>query len=129
MKPRRENGAGMVNPITSDVSVVSALISLSPRLIEGRNQRKIVSETQITSLRGMAEKNARSRGNERKQGHRRSMPPATLPAPEIEIGSRLPVASRVSRIRAGDCEAVHIAPKKLWSGQAGSRQRVIRATF
>jgi hypothetical protein len=56
MKPRRENGAGMVNPITSDVSVVSALISLSPRLIEGRNQRNIVSETQITRLRGMAEK-------------------------------------------------------------------------
>jgi hypothetical protein len=50
MKPRRENGAGMVNPITSDVSVVSALISLSPRLIEGRNQRKIVSETKITGV-------------------------------------------------------------------------------
>jgi hypothetical protein len=56
MKPRRQNGAGMVNPITSDVSVVSALVSHSPRLIEGRNQRKIVSETKITSLRGMAEK-------------------------------------------------------------------------
>ena len=61
MKPRRENGAGVVNPITSDVSVDSALISLSLRLIEGRIQRAIVSETQITSLRG-GRKKRRDRG-------------------------------------------------------------------
>jgi hypothetical protein len=32
-----------------------------------------------------------ARGN-KKQGRRRSMPSTTLPAPEIKIGSRLPVA-------------------------------------
>src|SRR5438445_1681477 len=47
----------------------------------------------------------------KKQGRRRSMPPTTLPAPEIKIGLRLPVNCTLPRILAGKCEPVHIQQK------------------
>src|SRR5689334_1296284 len=37
------------------------------------------------------------------------MPSTTLPAPEIEIGSRLPVNRRMPRIHPTRCEPVHTA--------------------
>jgi hypothetical protein len=55
-------------------------------------------------------------GDAKKQGRRRSMPPTTLPAPEIEIGSRLPVSLIITRNRAGRCEPVHNGPGKISAG-------------
>ncbi len=43
----------------------------------------------------------------KKQGRRRSMPSTTLPAPEIKIGSRLPVTLSLPRICPAKCEPVH----------------------
>jgi hypothetical protein len=40
------------------------------------------------------------------------MPLTTLPAPEIEIGSRLPVFLIVTRIRMEKCDPIH-----NWSGK------------
>jgi hypothetical protein len=40
------------------------------------------------------------------------MPLTTLPAPEIEIGSRLPVYCIMTRIRTQKCDPVH-----NWSGK------------
>jgi hypothetical protein len=56
MNPRRETGATFVSPTTSDVMVVSKLISLSfllPAMVPpGATHSPIVAgETQITSLR------------------------------------------------------------------------------
>ena len=55
------------------------------------------------------------------------MPSTTLPAPEIEIGSRLPVHTKMPRIRIEDCELVHKAPEKLHVAAGGTtRLRAIR---
>jgi hypothetical protein len=43
----------------------------------------------------------------KEQGRRRSMPSTTLPAPDIEIGSRHPVCPKMDRIRAGACDPFH----------------------
>jgi hypothetical protein len=50
MKPRRENGAGLVSPTISDVSKVSSLMGVL-RLVGRRIQNENAGETQITSLR------------------------------------------------------------------------------
>ena len=52
----------------------------------------------------------------KKQGRRRSIPSTTLPAPDIEIGSRHPVNFRMPGIFAGMCEPVHKGGKKLRQG-------------
>jgi hypothetical protein len=52
----------------------------------------------------------------KKQGRRRSIPSTTLPAPDIEIGSRHPVSYRMTGIFAGMCEPVHKDGKKLRQG-------------
>jgi hypothetical protein len=72
----------------------------------------------------------------KKQGRRRSIPSTTLPAPDIEIGSRHPVDFRMPGILTGMCEPVHIRRGKLakprrwrgspsWKGAswAGSERR------
>ena len=51
-------------------------------------------------------------GEAKKQGRRRSIPSTTLPAPDIEIGSRHPVNLSLPRNRAAMCEAVHNWRKK-----------------
>jgi hypothetical protein len=45
------------------------------------------------------------------------MPPTTLPAPDIEIGSRHPVNNTLPWIRAGKCEAVHTWYEKMAIGR------------
>ena len=52
----------------------------------------------------------------KKQGRRRSMPPTTLPSPDIEIGSRHPVNYMLPRIRTEICEPAHIGQKKARVG-------------
>jgi len=52
----------------------------------------------------------------KKQGRRRSIPSTTLPAPDIEIGSRHPVNYTMPGILAGMCEPVHKGGKKLREG-------------
>jgi hypothetical protein len=52
----------------------------------------------------------------KKQGRRRNIPSTTLPAPDIEIGSRHPVNFRMPGILAGMCEPVHKGRKKLRQG-------------
>jgi hypothetical protein len=49
----------------------------------------------------------------KKQGRRRNIPSTTLPAPDIEIGSRHPVSRSMPRIVKGKCEPDHILPRKL----------------
>ena len=49
----------------------------------------------------------------KKQGRRRSMPSTTLPAPDIEIGSRHPVNHIMTRIRTVKCEPVHNRRRKF----------------
>jgi hypothetical protein len=49
----------------------------------------------------------------KKQGRRRNIPSTTLPAPDIEIGSRHPVNFRMPGIPAGMCEPVHKGGKKV----------------
>jgi hypothetical protein len=44
------------------------------------------------------------------------MPSTTLPAPEIEIGFRLPVYRIITRIRPDKCEPVHNRKRKLPNG-------------
>jgi hypothetical protein len=53
---------------------------------------------------------------QKKQGRRRSIPSTTLPAPDIEIGSRHPVNFRMPGILTGKCEPVHKGGKKLRQG-------------
>jgi hypothetical protein len=52
----------------------------------------------------------------KKQGRRRNIPSTTLPAPDIEIGSRHPVNYRMTGILTGICEPVHKCGKKLRHG-------------
>ena len=71
---------------------------------------------QITSLRGVRRVrriagSGRNHGH-KKQGRRRSIPSTTLPAPDIEIGSRHPVDRSMPGIRTGKCEPVHKAAEK-----------------
>jgi hemolysin activation/secretion protein len=61
----------------------------------------------------------------KKQGRRRNIPSTTLPAPDIEIGSRHPVNFRMPGILAGMCEPVHKGGKKLRHG-APSRGKISR---
>jgi hypothetical protein len=48
------------------------------------------------------------------------MPSTTLPAPEIEIGSRLPDGRSMHGIPSGSCEPVHISQSK-WRQSRESR--------
>src|SRR4051812_2778528 len=118
MKPRRENGATLVSPMTSEVGRGSALMAVL--LFWGAHSACKPGRTQITCLRelsagwGTAQRGQKSG---KKQGRRRSIPSTTLPAPDIEIGSRHPVNFRMPRILTEMCEPVHKGRKKL-------RQRV-----
>jgi hypothetical protein len=55
-------------------------------------------------------------GPPKKQGRRRSITPTTLPAPDIEIGSRHPVKRIMPRTPAGRCDPLHIWPEKKLRG-------------
>jgi hypothetical protein len=76
-----------------------------------------MEERQVTSLGGPDNKKVDGRGiinagGGEKQGRQRSMPLTTLPAPEIEIGSRLPVNYSMPRFCKEKCDPVH-----KWSGK------------
>src|SRR6516162_10452201 len=108
MKPRRENGATLVSPMTSGVSTGSARISLllllkvffwskavpirsrTPKQPKGADWLGITRGRQITSLRERANKKAVWSGIKNKAAgavyRRRPCQP-----PEIKIGLRLPV--------------------------------------
>src|SRR5690349_18424960 len=125
MNPRRENGAVLVSPMTSDVCSGSALIGMllhryaaafgmpirterkSPACEDRRDNPCEAKRSQDMSGGVLPEKRepatsiphrnpsglsiwgAREEGFARnEQGRRRSIPPTTLPAPDIEIGSR-----------------------------------------
>jgi hypothetical protein len=66
----------------------------------------------IVSRLGGAQRNG-AKNRAKKQGRRRSIPSTTLPAPDIEIGSRHPVNFRMPGILTGMCEPVHKGGKKL----------------
>jgi hypothetical protein len=117
MKPRRDNGAVFVNPMTSAVNMGSARIRQFLRQSGRRIDRQVRRERKSPACdNGLsaAEKKSMQRGI--KQGRRRSMPPTTLPAPEIEIGSRLPVNYILPRFGGGKCEPVHILQKSCGGG-------------
>ncbi|WP_156434731.1 hypothetical protein [Bradyrhizobium lablabi] len=54
---------------------------------------------------------AQKLGPKKEQGRRRSIPSTTLPAPDIEIGSRHPVNFRMPGIHPVMCEPVHKVEK------------------
>src|SRR5436190_18337849 len=119
MKPRRENGATLVSPMTSEVGRGSALMAahLFGRRIQLANRRERKSPAcEMSAGWGEAHRAAAQKSG-KKQGRRRSIPSTTLPAPDIEIGSRHPVNFRMPGILTGMCEPVHKGGKKL-------RQRV-----
>src|SRR5438046_8209546 len=115
MKPRRENGATLVSPMTSEVGRGSAL--MAALLFWDAHSACKPARTQITCLRDVSrlgERTAqRPKNRAKKQGRRRSIPSTTLPAPDIEIGSRHPVNFRMPGILTGMCEPVHKGGKKL----------------
>jgi len=58
---------------------------------------------------------------QKEQGRRRSIPSTTLPAPDIEIGSRHPVNCRMPSNLTAICEPVHtrrtkLAKQRRWRG-------------
>jgi hypothetical protein len=60
----------------------------------------------------------------KKQGRRRSIPPTTLPAPDIEIGLRHPVNCTMAEPGADECDPVHNRNKIVAAGpQAGHKLR------
>jgi hypothetical protein len=93
MNPRRENGSVFVNPMTSGVSNGSAVIGGSSAKLRAGIQQSIFGERKPLTgkkfYRARRNKFAgewRQKRSRKKQGRRRSMPPTTLPAPDIEIG-------------------------------------------
>jgi hypothetical protein len=64
-------------------------------------------EPKPSSLLRSGRKAGRSLKVLKKQGRRRSIPSTTLPAPDIEIGSRHPVNYRMPGILPGMCEPFH----------------------
>jgi hypothetical protein len=52
-------------------------------------------------------------GGRKKQGRRRSMPPTTLPAPDIEIGLRHPVNCILQRKNTDACDPFHKPREKV----------------
>jgi hypothetical protein len=75
--------------------------------------------TSTFSIRAAEDKRgafAKASGATKKQGRRRSIPPTTLPAPDIEIGSRHPVNYTLPRLRAGKCDPFHNRREKVADG-------------
>src|SRR5450756_3046190 len=120
MKPRRENGATFVSPMTSDVSWVSARIMDFLRRVREAHSANKRRRKQITSLRGSQHWVDRERhryfGREKEQGRRRSIPPTALPAPDIEIGLRHPVNCTLPRESTAVCDPVHNRHNKVAAG-------------
>src|SRR3954447_19667744 len=113
MKPRRESGGTGGRPMTSEVGRGSALIGGSSFLggaFSGQNREN--ANHLLARCRQVGEAQIRIK----KQGRRRSIPSTTLPAPDIEIGSRHPVSDRMTGIPAAVCEPVHKDGKKLRQG-------------
>ncbi|WP_161853838.1 hypothetical protein [Bradyrhizobium sp. CCBAU 051011] len=71
------------------------------------------ARAQITCLGDVSRGHSATPKNEaqKKQGRRRSIPSTTLPAPDIEIGSRHPVNFRMPAIHPAMCEPVHKVEK------------------
>src|SRR5689334_1396109 len=101
MKPRRENGATFVSPTTSGVRMDSARMWGPPWEAHSAN---VTGKGKSPACEVRPD---RVQGEGKKQGRRRSIPSTTLPAPDIEIGSRHPVNCSMQRIRTGKCEADH----------------------
>src|ERR1700675_152009 len=102
MKPRRENGAIFVSPMTSDVSCGSALMLDSPGfvwLIQQTNAAERKSPPCEDRKPCLNQRRYRGSEREKEQGRRRSIPPTALPAPDIKIGLRHPVNYRLPRER------------------------------
>src|ERR1700722_18862513 len=133
MKPRRENGAIFVSPMTSDVSMGSAL--MNGFLVVGAHIREqIPAERKSPACekssgrdpqwgrRGFGQIRKAEAPAAKKQGRRRSITPTALPAPDIEIGLRRPVNCNMPRELTGRCDLLHKQNKKvaasLW-GKAG----------
>jgi hypothetical protein len=78
-------------PISDETQITSGPI----RIFAGFSQRILRSEGRMPELEHALSERARCAqpgfGRPKKQGRRRSMPSTTLPAPDIEIGSRHPV--------------------------------------
>src|ERR1700754_1339657 len=97
MKPRRENGAVFVSPMTSGVSngsagFGSAVIGGSSAKLRARIQQRILCERKPSrgknfggSLRNKAggRKTRTTKRGTKKQGRRSSMTQTTFPAPDI----------------------------------------------
>nr|WP_162093058.1 hypothetical protein [Bradyrhizobium sp. ORS 278] len=95
MNPRRENGAILVNPMTSEVMTSGVRTgSADMRALlqgEARIEPRTAAEKQVTSRRAVqiapgSIVTLRLQLDSKEQGRRRSMAPTTLPAPDIEIG-------------------------------------------
>src|SRR5882672_6831724 len=119
MKPRRENGAAFVSPMTSDVSRGSALMMNFPLVCWNCIPPNKCRARQITSLRGSklisaADASAVSgKSATKKQGRRRSITPSGLASPDIEIGSRRPVNCTLTQKFTDRCDPFHNRHKKV----------------
>jgi hypothetical protein len=62
---------------------------------------------------------------EKEQGRRRSIPPTTLPAPDIEIGLRPSGGCSLARVERIRCDQSHNAGKKVHGVVSQMRLRVV----
>jgi hypothetical protein len=93
---------------------MAALLFLGRRIqLANRRERKSPA---CEMLFGLGAQGNGPKIGHKKQGRRRNIPSTTLPAPDIEIGSRHPVNFRMPGICAGMCEPVHKGGKKLQQG-------------
>src|SRR4051812_49669106 len=105
--------------MTSEVGMGSALMAVLLFLggafsLQNRDERKSPACEMSAGRRGAQRNGAKNQA--KKQGRRRSIPSTTLPAPDIEIGSRHPVNCSMTRIRTGMCEPVHTRRRKIAGG-------------
>ncbi|MDE5452444.1 hypothetical protein GWE18_06065 [Bradyrhizobium sp. CSA112] len=110
---------GRVTPLPKGLSLKSEVSMLaSSKPLPDTERIALGGMSAVRALAGVGEllKVLASRdveGDQKEQGRRRSIPSTTLPAPDIEIGSRHPVNYRMPGILTGICEPVHKGGKKL----------------
>jgi hypothetical protein len=125
MKPRRENGATFVSPMTSDVSRGSALMMDFPPVcwnVHSTKQllRKANHQPARIRLISVADASGASgKSGTKKQGRRRSITPSGLASPDIEIGLRRPVNYSLTRNFTEKCDPFHNRHKKCSAGSFG----------
>ena len=118
MKPRRENGATLVNPMTSDVCRGSALTFDFLGLVgEGCIQLAMRAERKSPACEDRvwrsADASAAGKSPAKEQGRRRSITLTALPAPDIEIGLRHPVNAQCPGIARAHVIQFTIGAKKF----------------